>query len=603
MKEHIKHIIEMRDKNTPWKTISKDVWAVFGLEFSDEACRSLYRRHKNKPKKKAKKKFSLPAFEVVRERPLVDKNDRILFISDMHIPYHHPDTFAFLAAAKKKYKPTRVVCVGDEVDCFPEDAEILTELGWKTFRELLDSTVLIKVAQWHNDEEITFVSPSAYVDKPFDGELLRIEHSTYLSMTTERHSIIKINPKTGAAHRREAWDTQGTDSWQIPRFGKFDGMGVNLTEDQLRLQVAFQADGTFDKGAVKWGFTKERKIERMRELLTRLDLLGSELKNSRGDTVLRIFTENTPDFLSKTFDPTWVRDLSADQRRIVLDELFYWDSTPTDVGFRYSCTLTENVNFVQALAASSGYHTSRATDHYVTIHLERSEKTSQKSATHTKVPYKGNVCCVQVPTGMIVVRQEGFATVSGNCHAMSFHDSDPDLPSAGDELQNAIKYLKELYVLFPEMDLVDSNHGSMVYRKGKHHGIPRKYLREYGEVLEAPKGWVWHHDLKLILPTGEECYVHHGLSKDVIKVVTQRGTCVVQGHYHTEFKITYAGNPQSLLWGMNVGCSIDGEALAFAYDRTNLGRPVIGHGICINGLPQLLPMVLNEQGRWTGDVP
>lgn len=188
-------------------------------------------------------------------------------------------------------------------------------------------------------------------------------------------------------------------------------------------------------------------------------------------------------------------------------------------------------------------------------------------------------------------------------HAMSFHDSDPDLSSAGDELEASIKELKKLYKIFPVMDLVDSNHGSMVYRKGKHHGIPRKYLRDYGEVLEAPKGWVWHMDLTLILPDGNECYVHHGLSKDVAKVVTQRGVCVVQGHYHTEFRVCYSGNPNSLLWGMNVGCSIDKESLAFAYDRTNLGRPVLGHGITINGLPHLLPMILNKHGRWTGVVP
>ncbi|WP_206696334.1 hypothetical protein, partial [Streptococcus pseudopneumoniae] len=69
-------------------------------------------------------------------------------------------------------------------------------------------------------------------------------------------------------------------------------------------------------------------------------------------------------------------------------------------------------------------------------------------------------------------------------HALSFHDSDPDLMSAGDELKAAIKCLPPLYKLFPKMALVDSNHGSMVYRKGLHHGIPRKYIRAYGEVLD-----------------------------------------------------------------------------------------------------------------------
>jgi len=82
-------------------------------------------------------------------------------------------------------------------------------------------------------------------------------------------------------------------------------------------------------------------------------------------------------------------------------------------------------------------------------------------------------------------------------HAMSFHDSDPDLMSAGDELQEAIERLKPIYKLFPKVDVISSNHGDMAYRKSKHHGIARKYIREYGEVLEAPKGWKWHNDLTL----------------------------------------------------------------------------------------------------------
>ncbi|QDP47732.1 metallophosphoesterase [Marinobacter sp.] len=40
----------------------------------------------------------------------------VLVISDLHIPYHHPDAFAFLTALKKKYKPDLVVNIGDEID-------------------------------------------------------------------------------------------------------------------------------------------------------------------------------------------------------------------------------------------------------------------------------------------------------------------------------------------------------------------------------------------------------------------------------------------------------------------------------------------------------
>lgn len=190
-----------------------------------------------------------------------------------------------------------------------------------------------------------------------------------------------------------------------------------------------------------------------------------------------------------------------------------------------------------------------------------------------------------------------------DAHAMSFHDSDPDLASAGHELNEAIQALQPLYELFPRVDLIDSNHGSMLYRRGKHHGIPRKMLRDYGDILEAPKGWVWTHDLTLTLPNGNLCYFHHGLSSDVMNVVNKRGVCAVQGHYHGSFSIGYAGNPHSLLWGLQSGCLVNKESMAFAYDRNNLPRPIIGASIVIDSLPRLLPMVLNSKGRWDKTVP
>ena len=44
------------------------------------------------------------------------KNQSILVISDFHAPYNHPDAIAFLRACKKKFKPTDIVCIGDETD-------------------------------------------------------------------------------------------------------------------------------------------------------------------------------------------------------------------------------------------------------------------------------------------------------------------------------------------------------------------------------------------------------------------------------------------------------------------------------------------------------
>ena len=187
-------------------------------------------------------------------------------------------------------------------------------------------------------------------------------------------------------------------------------------------------------------------------------------------------------------------------------------------------------------------------------------------------------------------------------HAMSFHDSDPDLMSAGDELIKSIEYLKTLYDWFPNMDLVDGNHGSMKYRRGKHAGIPRAMLKTYNEVLEAPKGWVWHNDLTFKLPNGQKVYMTHGRSADVTKTSQHYGMCAIQGHYHEKFKIEYWGNPNELNWGLQAGCLVDDDSLAMAYNNTNLKRPILGMAVIVDSVPHLIPMIKNKKGRWIGRI-
>lgn len=187
-------------------------------------------------------------------------------------------------------------------------------------------------------------------------------------------------------------------------------------------------------------------------------------------------------------------------------------------------------------------------------------------------------------------------------HAMSFHDSDPDLPSAGDELELAIKHLQTLYKLFPKCIVLHSNHGSMHYRKGKHHGIPRKYLKGYNEILEAPKGWTWQNDFKHKMNNGQYVYMTHGIEKNTGRFARNMGMCVVQAHYHTDFNIEYSSTPEQLIWGMSVGCGIDKNSMAFAYDKANLKRPILGCGVIINGVPRLIPMLVDKKGNWVGKL-
>jgi transcriptional regulator with XRE-family HTH domain len=187
-------------------------------------------------------------------------------------------------------------------------------------------------------------------------------------------------------------------------------------------------------------------------------------------------------------------------------------------------------------------------------------------------------------------------------HALSFHDSDPDLPSAGDEIRQALPVIAELFKIFPKMDILESNHGSLVWRKAKVFGIPKHYIKSYNEVLGVDSGWKWSFDLTVDLPNGQKCYMHHGKTSNIIQLSQQMGMNATQGHYHETFKIDYWGNSTGLYWGMQCGCLIDDDKLAFNYNNVNIKRPIIGTGLIIDSMPVLEPMRLNKDGRWVGAI-
>jgi predicted phosphodiesterase len=185
-------------------------------------------------------------------------------------------------------------------------------------------------------------------------------------------------------------------------------------------------------------------------------------------------------------------------------------------------------------------------------------------------------------------------------HALSYHESDPDLDSAGPELEKAIRLLTPIYKLFPNVDVLESNHGSLVYRKAKTAGIPRRLLINYRDALKAPKGWHWHFDLVIKLSDGKLCYFHHGKTSAQGRLSQRQSMCSVQGHFHSKFHVTYWANSLDLYWDVHSGCLADMKSLAQEYGRNSLEKGIVGVTMIIHGHPHLVPMPLNKKGRWTG---
>ena len=182
-------------------------------------------------------------------------------------------------------------------------------------------------------------------------------------------------------------------------------------------------------------------------------------------------------------------------------------------------------------------------------------------------------------------------------HAISMHSHDPDLFSAGHELREARKHVKELESIFPKVTEVDSNHSSLVYCRALKFGMSKEFLKDYGDFLGTKK-WKWVDDLTLTMSNGQRCFFTHGRSADILKVSQTMGMSAVQGHYHTKFLISWWANPDNLFFAMNVGCLINQKSMAFNYAKNFKTRFILGCAVIIDGYPKLLPMVLNSKGDW-----
>ncbi len=176
-------------------------------------------------------------------------------------------------------------------------------------------------------------------------------------------------------------------------------------------------------------------------------------------------------------------------------------------------------------------------------------------------------------------------------------DKDPDGMSPGSELEEAVSKLKKLYLIFPKVKVCTSNHTSRIYRRSFKSGIPKRLIKSYHEILEAPKTWQWKDSWEVdgvIYEHGEGFSGPQG----ALKAATANMQSTVIGHLHSYAGIQYYANHKYLIYGFNVGCLINKSSAVFNYAKNVKSKPIIGCGIIINGLPLFVPMMLNKNHRW-----
>lgn len=297
-----------------------------------------------------------------------------------------------------------------------------------------------------------FRKPLSYVKLPCDS-FTRISGKGLQMTLSEEHNVLywnepKSNPKTitwkEALKRHNKSKTKGWTGKIKTSFTGVNSQGVNLSEGDLRLQVAVMADGRIVKEGkdnyTQMRFAKKRKYDRLLRLCEEFNLPYKD-NGSKSSTRYSSGKEYEvivwPKLSDKTFTSMYYK-CSSEQLYTIFDEVFHWDGSIVNNGktFRYFSKHKGDCDFVQFVAASQGYNTSLVEDtregkNSWTLNCQirgrgfRSfANKDRKNLAEEVKSFDGFKYCFTTSTGYWVAREDGKVFLTGNSgksHLLQMH--------------------------------------------------------------------------------------------------------------------------------------------------------------------------------------
>lgn len=317
--------------------------------------------------------------------------------------------------------------------CLPIDStELLTPYGWKSLADITTDDV---VMQYDPDlDSMEFVNVENVVE-PYMATTLQCRdiEATGDHRMLVKSSSSKSNPVV------KSWDEvlQSPTSLGIKNGGhlKYDE-GLPLTDDEIRLLVWVQGDGNYmrrynsDGGivGVEFHLKKQRKIDRVCEVLDNIGIEYSTSHCRNGSVHIRSYGINVYAFCESWLDDKVfsykLLNMNQHQFKVFIDELVQVDGGVYGKQRLYFSSISQNIDFVQALSAIHDVRTRSMTlgtskKFYglrpVAVSFTESGMYYINGKLMDSMSRETMVSCVTVPSGFILIRQNNMTFIVGNC--------------------------------------------------------------------------------------------------------------------------------------------------------------------------------------------
>ncbi len=335
-----------------------------------------------------------------------------------------------------------------ESTCFSEDTEVLTDQGWKLFKNL-DKTE--RIATRSLEGKFEWENPTDYIEKETSGDLVHFESRSTDCMVTQDHDMLVkfIHSRKGKdkEFKIKAGEIVGKMGYFVPNHSLWEGIvpseKMKIGENEIEWDIwtkflgIWLAEG-WAKGSVS-GQTKQKTVGvsqqetsddylDIKELLEQMPYkwYSSEHDFTCWDKDLHDYLLEIGNTHTKRI-PSFIKNLPTQYLQNLVDWFIRGDGY---VGETSTLLISSNYELlgdfqeiIQKLGLASNIRknllesmTCRGETWYPSQTYRLSiRKSKHKLLNGHLVPYQGKVYCVTVPNGTILTRRNGKSLWAGNC--------------------------------------------------------------------------------------------------------------------------------------------------------------------------------------------
>ena len=313
--------------------------------------------------------------------------------------------------------------------CLHPKTEILTPKGWVNIMQVTENDEVWQV----NKDTLhgSFVKPQRIIKREYTGEMHTFKTIRGSLSVTDNHTMLWVGQQTHKRKDKQRYRNISMSQNGLPTSGchmptsSYSTSYSEYSEYDIWMSCMLQADGHYTEyDSYQVEVSKKLKRDKIKELLQRT----GTIRPPRELQTLETETWSGIKFKSNLLIPGKEKKLNlislgGNQVDVFLEALSFWDSWSDHRHILYSSTSEHNINEIQAYLVKNGYEAKKMLVRKETpkhkkcwaLTIRKFKGIRLQAKDHIKEDYTGEVGCVTVPEGFILVRSEGQTFVTGNC--------------------------------------------------------------------------------------------------------------------------------------------------------------------------------------------